>query len=166
MTNKIIVGCLLSISLFSGSAWSKNFYRAKTKLLLTYSTAYSKTVKIAKTKAVITFSDDNEENFYGSSSYCQLKIKSTNYNCTANYYGVNNFSIYLQQADLKEILKREMSIDEVRINKMKIAERMGFRREKDTNNILAKKRLTMQIHTDEPTESYHLISTAYKARRL
>jgi hypothetical protein len=166
MTNKLLVGCLLSISLFSGSAWSKSFYRAKTKLLLTYSTANSKTVKIAKTKGVINFSDDKAENYYVTSSYCQLKIKSINYNCTAIYNGANNFTIYLESIVLKEILKREMGIDGARINNMKMADVMEFRREKDTNNMFAKKRFTMQIHTDEPNESFHLSSTTYKARRL
>ncbi len=156
-----LVLCTVLLTGFaSPEAWSKNFYKSKMKLKLTYSNAYAKTKTLGRTKAVVMMSDDNGS---AGASFCEFKTKKKSYPCVASFYGQNKYNITLSPEILKAVLTDEFKIDSARIEKMDLSKSLQLLRNA-TRYYGIEKTMSMQIHTDSEIESYHIIATARKAR--
>ncbi len=147
----------IATMLLSTTAFAREFYKAKVRVELRYSSLYTKTRTLAKTSGTVLFSDDGEN--------CIVVIKNNEYRCFAhtgdNFYGDKEYDIDIKYNYLMDLLLENLTTDQSyeMISRIQTDEHFyDFASRVVDNNILIpdKKTVEVQLHTDDDTESFHL----------
>ena len=157
-----ITFALILVLLSSNTAWSKNFYKAKMRMQLTYSSAFDKTRTLERGLVEVVMSDDS--NSYNNSSFCLLRMKSTTYPCGARLSSVRSYGVAVDAETLKKILADQFDIKAEILNGLKLDENYSIARSYSSYSGTDRK-TSFQLHTEKGNESYHLNVVARKAHK-